>query len=89
MDILLVALAAFGGGVVSAALGWLESGEPFEARKFASSALRAFLAGAGFAAAYTFAGPVAMLDILTAFLAGAGVDVLGNRLAGSIGGHSG
>jgi len=85
MGILYVALSAFGGGVVSALLGWFESGEAFVARKFGSSMLRAVLAGAVFAVGYTYmSSVVAVPDVLCAFLAGAGVDVLGNRLAGSI-----
>lgn len=84
MDVLIVALAAFAGGLIAAALGWLESQEPFEARKFTTSVLRAFVAGVAFGAAYTFTGPVEILDIFAAFLAGAGVDVLGKRLAASV-----
>jgi hypothetical protein len=89
VDILLVALAAFAGGLVSGTLGWLDSQEPFEARKFTSSALRAFVAGAAFAIAYQFADGVTALDIAVAFLAGAGVDVLGKRASRSIGGRNG
>ena len=85
MPILIVSLAALVGGIVAALLGWLDSGIPFEGRKFASSVLRAFVAAIAFAASYAFLGPqVTALDCAAAFLAGAGVDVLGNRLAGAI-----
>ena len=84
MGILYVSLAAFGGGIVSALLGWLESGESFIARKFASSVLRSLVAGAAFAITYAVVGEPDMMSIIVAFMAGAGVDVLGNRLAGSI-----
>jgi hypothetical protein len=85
MGILYVSLAAFGGGIVSALLGWLQSGENFVSRKFASSVLRALVAGGVFAISYTaLAASVDIMNIVIAFVAGAGVDVLGNRAAGSI-----
>ena len=84
MGILYVALAAFGGGIVAATLGWLDSGDFFEGRKFASSVIRALVAGIVFAVGYTLVGTVSIPDIAIAFVAGAGVDVLGNRFAGSI-----
>ena len=84
MGILYVALAAFGGGIASAVMGWLDSGEVFEGRKFSSSVIRALVAGGVFAIGYTLVGGVTILDIFIAFVAGAGVDVLGNRVAGSI-----
>lgn len=76
--ITLIALAIFG-GVVSAVLGWLDSGEAFDARKFGASLLRAILGSA--VAAMTFQG-IETVDIfvyLTAFLTGAGLDVIGKR----------
>ena len=84
MGIVYVSLAAFAGGIASAILGWLDSGEVFAGRKFAASVLRAFVAGLVFAVGYTLSGKVTVMDIIIAFVAGAGVDVLGNRLAGSI-----
>ena len=85
MGILYVALSAFGGGIVSALLGWMGSGENFIARKFAASVLRALLAGAAFAISYSLVTGVATgMDIVIAFGAGAGIDVLGNRIAKSI-----
>ena len=81
---LYIALAAFGGGILAALLGWLDSGESFAPRKFMASVLRALGAGIGFAIIYTFTGPVAVLDLLIAFVSGAGVDVIGNRFAGAI-----
>ena len=84
MGIVYVSLAACAGGIFSAILGWLESGVTFNGRKFAASALRALTAGIVFAVGYTIAGNVTIMDIAIAFVAGAGFDVLGNRLAGSI-----
>jgi hypothetical protein len=84
MGILYVSLAAFGGGIISALLGWMESGENFIARKFGASVLRALLAGGAFAATYSIVGGVSLVDIVIALLAGAGVDVVLHRIAGSI-----
>jgi hypothetical protein len=85
MYLIYIALAAFFGGLASSALGWLGSGEAWNGRKFFSSFIRSLIAGAVFAVGYSVQ-PVIVgtLGILAAFLAGAGVDVLGNRLAGSI-----
>ncbi len=84
MEILYVALAAFGGGIASGTMGWLESGSVFEGRKFTASIIRALVAGGAFAIGYTLVGGVTIMDIIIAFVAGAGVDVLGNRIAGSV-----
>ncbi len=88
MDKLYVALAATVGGLVTALLGWLDSNEPFDGRKFGSSAIRAFIAGGVFAAGYEPSGSIGILDLLFAFLGGAGVDVLGNRIASKFGNGS-
>ena len=84
MDIIFIAVAAFLGGIVAALLGWAESQETFVARKFASSVIRALVGGIGIAAAFSYAGGVSILSFLIAFLAGAGVDAGGNRIAGAI-----
>jgi len=88
MDRLYVALAALLGGLVAALLGWLESNEPFNARKFGGSAVRALIAAVIFAVGYQLANSVTMLDLFYAFLGGAGVDVLGNRISGKLGNGS-
>jgi len=88
MDRLYVALAALLGGLVAALLGWLESNEPFNARKFGGSAVRALIAAVIFAVGYQLANSVPMLDLFYAFLGGAGVDVLGNRISGKLGNGS-
>ena len=66
-------------------MGWLESRGPFDARKFGASVLRALVAGAVFAIGYITLGKnIGLMDIVIAFVAGAGFDVLGHRIAGSI-----
>lgn len=86
LEIFIVAILSIGGALFGAFLGWLESGEPFVARTFASSMLRAFLAGA-ITAGSTFAGLDTIANgwiYIFVFLAGAGVDVLAKRTAGAI-----
>ena len=65
-------------------MGWLDSGEVFEARKFSASIVRALIAGVVFAVGYTYTNSLSPLDIGIAFVGGAGVDVLGNRISGAI-----
>ena len=79
-----VALSAFGGGILTALLGWLDSQEPFNARKFGRSMVAAILSGIGYALAYSAVDVVGMRDILTAILGGAGVDVISNRVLGTV-----
>ncbi len=88
MNTLYIALAALLGGVAAALLGWLESGEPFNPRKFGGSVIRSLIAGAIFAAGYQVSGGVGIIDLLYAFLGGAGVDVIGNRISGKLGNGS-
>ncbi len=71
------------GAIAVAILGWCESGEPFDIKKFLPSMVRAALAG--LVSAFAFQGienPDTWL-YLTAFLIGAGIDVFGNRLSGA------
>lgn len=81
---IIVALAAFFGGVLSAFLGWCDSHESFDLRKFGKSVGFAFLAALGFALSYSFADSVGARDVFVAILAGAGVDCLSNRAIGAI-----
>ena len=78
-------LAAFGGGLVSGLLGFFESGESFSGRKFLPTVLRSAIASGVVAFSYPFIELGFWPGIVAAALAGAGVDVLGHRLAGSIG----
>jgi hypothetical protein len=88
MDRLYVALAALTGGLAAALLGWLESGEPFNPRKFGGSGIRALIAAVIFAVGYQLSNGIGLLDLFYAFLGGAGVDVLGNRISGKLGNGS-
>ena len=84
MNVIWIAMAAFIGGIAAALLGWLESKEPFASRKFSASLIRALLAAMAFATGYRYTNAITPIDIGIAFCAGAGVDVLGHRVAGAI-----
>ena len=85
LQIFLVAMASVGGALLAACLGWLDSGQSFDARKFTSSLLRAVFAGLVFAAAnYALKDVLIPWDYIAAILGGAGIDVLGNRISGAI-----
>lgn len=80
-----LALAALVGGIATALVGWLEGQEPFDNRKFCASAIRALFAGVIFALTYQLAEEFSPVDLLWAFLGGAGVDALGNRISSKFG----
>ena len=84
MNVIFIGISAFIGGIVVALLGWLDSGETFEVRKFSASIVRALIAGVVFAVGYTYANSLSPIDIGIAFCGGAGIDVLGNRISGAI-----
>lgn len=82
-QIILILLTVVG-AISVAVLGWIESGEDFEIRKFAASLGRAFIGG--LLAALIFEGTVepTIWTYVSAFLIGAGLDVTGHRLSGAI-----
>lgn len=84
MNVLWISVAAFLGGIASGTLGYLDSGEAFQLRKFMASVVRALIAAVIFAISYTYNNHVTPIDFGIAFIAGAGVDVLGNRVSGAI-----
>ena len=84
LEISAIALVSVLGAVVSATLGWLESGEDFDTRKYAASVLRAVIAGLVFAYGFSTFEEATPWLYLAAFLGGAGVDVLGHRAAGTL-----
>ena len=88
MDRLYISIAAVLGGLAVALLGWLDSNEPFDVRKFGGSVIRALIAGVIFAVGYEMSDSAGWRDLFYAFLAGAGVDVIGNRIAGKLGNGS-
>jgi len=77
-------LVAVAGTIFAAVLGWLDSGETFNGRKFASSVLHAVISGIMIVVGYSFRTTVDWFDFLLIFSAGAGVDVILNRATGMI-----
>lgn len=71
------------GAISVALLGWLESGEPFNFRKFAASLGRAILSGFVSALIFQDTKNPTTFTYLSALLIGAGIDVFGNRLSGA------
>jgi len=84
IQIVILSSASVLGALLVAVLGWLESGEPFDIRKFASSILRAIVAGVFSAIGFSTIENPLLWDYISAFLIGAGIDVAGNRIAGAI-----
>ena len=83
MSVIYLVIAAFGGGVVAGLLGWLEKGTPFTVIKFLPTVLRALIAAGVVAASYPFIETMGFwAGLVGAFLAGAGVDVVGHPIAG-------
>jgi hypothetical protein len=84
MEVIYIGLAALAGGIVIALLGWTETKESFDARKFSSSIIRAIIGAAVIAAGFNYAGATSPIMYLFAFLGGAGFDAGGKRIAGAI-----
>lgn len=84
LGMLWITIAASGGAIGAALLGWLGSGETFIPRKFFSSLLRAGLAGILAVLSYPIIGEITIPLLIGAALAGAGIDVMGHRIAGSM-----
>lgn len=84
MDVILIGVAAFVGGMIASLLGWAQAEEPFIFKKFLSSLIRALVAGIVIAIAYDYSGAITLVSYLVAFLAGAGVDAGGKRVSGII-----
>jgi len=77
--ILIIALTILG-GVISAVLGWADSGEPWDARKFIATAIRAGIGAGTLALGFQGVTDISVWVYLSAFLSGAGADILGKRI---------
>jgi len=82
-DLATIVIAAFLGALGSGLVGWWDSHEPFDWRKFMGTVWRAIFAAMSFAFTNQFVDVKGAIWIW-AFLGGAGVDVIGNRLQGGI-----
>lgn len=74
MDIIKIAMAAFGGTIVGGLAGWQSSGEDWNWRKFMTTVLTGIGSAIALALTYEFAAPISTRDILAAFLAGIGIN---------------
>lgn len=85
IELLVLFLVTVLGAITTSGLGWLDSGDTFDARKFVPGVIRGVVAAiiVFIPASTGYLGTAITLPvILGAFLAGMGVDVAGNRLAG-------
>lgn len=82
------ALVAAAGSLAAGMLGWLDSGGPFNWRKFASNVIRSVTAGMVYALGQEVSKFSGVTLYFYAFLGGAGVDIILNRTQGGIGRHS-
>ena len=79
-----LAIAAFLGGLATTLMGWFASDKPFDGRKFGASIIRAIIAGVVFAVGHEALYDMGFMGLALAFLAGAGIEVGGHRLAGTL-----
>lgn len=86
-ELLILAAVSVLGAIISATLGWLESSEPFDARKYLSSIIRGILSGLVVFIGYQYVNldTITPFDYVLALLMGAGVDVIGHRTAKKLG----
>ena len=84
-ELAILAVAAFLGMLLNATLGWLNSGQSFDARKFVSSILRGIVTVAliviGLPATMPAGQTIGLIQYFLAFLSGAGVDSVGHELS--------
>ncbi|MDD5060877.1 MAG: hypothetical protein PHN44_01155 [Candidatus Marinimicrobia bacterium] len=83
MDKFLIILAAFVGGFISALLGYFDSGEPFDVKKFGKSVIVCLVNAIIWAVkSYVASGDLAT-DMAMAFSSSITLDVLYNRATGA------
>ena len=84
INILWIAVAAFGGGMATSLIGWFQQGGPWDGKKFGASVLMSLIGAFAITAAVDYSGATAPIIYFVAFLSGAGVEVGGNRIVGAI-----
>ena len=80
----LLILVTLLGAIAAALLGWAESGQPFDKRKFAASIGRAIIAGLLSSLVFQNQTEIDVWVLVLAFLTGAGLDVIGHRGIGAL-----
>ena len=91
MGIIWIALAGFCGAITLSMLGWLNSGEAFEPRKFIGSLLTAVITAITIATTVGYTEDATLIEIFMAFLMGAGADASRKAVSDAIrnkGGHN-
>ncbi len=86
VDKIWLALCAWGAGIIVAFLGFLDSNEKFDARKFGASVIRALVAGIVWAFSYPATGVLTFAAILGAVASGPFFDTVINKI-GSLAGN--
>ncbi|MBA7627054.1 hypothetical protein ES703_34515 [subsurface metagenome] len=86
IQLILLLIAAILGAIVSSLLGWAESNEAFNARKFMPSIVRAAIAAVAVFLTVTYIdiGAVTLVTYVAVFLSGMGIDAGGNRISGTL-----
>ena len=85
IELLILFIATILGAATTSGLGWLDSTEAFNARKFVPGIIRGIVAAIiVFIPASTgyLGATMGLVTILGAFVAGMAIDVTGNRIAG-------
>lgn len=75
IQLFFIMVAALLGGVLNAYLGWSDSGEPFNARKFSATIIRAAIGAIASALGFQGIVDITFWIYIAAFLSGSGVDV--------------
>lgn len=84
IEILLLVLSAVAGAAVASALGWSESTESFNAKKFASSLIRGAVGAVILVLGYQYVVAIEPWDYILVFFGGAGFEVTVKRAQGAI-----
>ena len=87
LDIVIILLFAFLGGILNSLMGWAKQvpPEPFDVRKFITAFISAILGSASITAIFDFSGITNIwLAALGALLSGAGVTSVVGNVSGSI-----
>ena len=84
LDYFIVIAASFLGALGAGCAGWFASQEDFSLRKFMGTIWRAIFAAMLFSLGFDKGSDVTMISIISAFLGGAGVDVIGKRTQSAI-----
>lgn len=83
-DYILIIIAGFLGALGAGYFGYVKSGAPFDWRFFLPSIWSSVVSAMVMALGYQKTSDLTIINFITAFLSGAGIDVLSNRSQGII-----